>query len=298
MATVLIVEDDQSTVALLAELVGALGHQMLFATTGLDALALAADGRPDVILLDLGLPDLSGIDVITRLRSWTEAHILVVSGSRHVRRKADALDAGADDFVDKPFDISELRARLRLAERRRDVALQRPTQRRFGDVVVDYTHRRVRVTGREVRLTDIEWALMEGLSRDPGRLVTHRWLTTHVWGSHAGSEALVAMRTHMRTLRSKLGDDAREPRFIRTETGLGYRWVAAPTVAAVGASATLDVLGVLSRLDDVRRDLEELAHSVPTRSDNEALAAAVRLVEEAAQAVRDLTDSSTGRVDL
>lgn len=287
MGSVLIVEDDHATAELLAELVGALGHRVLLASTGKDALALAADGRPDVVLLDLGLPDLSGIDVITRLRTWSDTHILVVSGSRQVRRKADALDAGADDFIDKPFDVSELRARLRLAERKRDLALQRPTQRRFDQLVVDYTHRRLHLADEEVRLTDIEWALLDGLSREPGRLVTHRWLTTHVWGTHAGSEALVAMRTHMRALRAKLRDDARQPHYIRTETGLGYRWVASP---AVDASGLTPLPEVLDRLHDVRRDLAALSRSAPSHDVSALLTQASRLVGEAEQVVREVTD--------
>ncbi|RYC07152.1 response regulator transcription factor [Nocardioides zhouii] len=232
MALALVVEDDPLTRQMLADLLPSLGHTVLLAATGREGLELAASGRPDVILLDLGLPDVPGSTVIARLREWTDTPILVVSGSRQVRRKADALDAGADDFIDKPFDVSELRARLSVAERRLAVTKERPTRRGFAGLDVDYTDRRVHSGTEEVRLTETEWLILDGLSREPGRVVTHRWLSTHVWGAHAGAETHQTMRAHVKSLRAKLGDDARDPQFIRTETGLGYRWVCAPDTEA------------------------------------------------------------------
>ncbi len=229
MALALVVEDDASTLAMFAELLPSLGHTVLLASTGRECLELAASRDPDVILLDLGLPDLPGATVIARLREWTETPIVVVSGSKQVRRKADALDAGADDFIDKPFDISELRARLDVVQRRLDATQERSTSRDFDGVSVDYTGRRVHRDGEEVRLTETEWLILEGLSRDAGRIVTHRWLSTRVWGPHAGVETHQSLRVHVKSLRAKLGDDAKDPRHIRTETGLGYRWVSAPT---------------------------------------------------------------------
>ena len=149
---------------------------------GASAWSWPPPADPDVILLDLGLPDLTGTTVIARLREWTETPIVVVSGSKQVRRKADALDAGADDFIDKPFDISELRARLDVVQRRLDAAQERSTSRDFDGLSVDYTRRQVHRDGEEVRLTETEWLILEGLSRDAGRIVTHRWLSTRVWG--------------------------------------------------------------------------------------------------------------------
>ena len=188
--------------------------------------------------------------MIARLREWTDTPILVVSGSRQVRRKADALDAGADDFIDKPFDVSELRARLNVAERRLAVTKERPTRRGFAGLEVDYTDRRVHRGTEEVRLTETEWLILEWLSREPGRVVTHRWLSTHVWGAHAGAETHQTMRAHVKSLRAKLGDDARDPRFIRTETGLGYRWVCAPD-----ADTGITRRDLSQRLDQLRDDV-------------------------------------------
>lgn len=252
MALALVVEDDPLTRQMLADLLPSLGHTVLLAGTGREGLELAAARLPDVILLDLGLPDVPGNAVIARLREWTDTPIIVVSGSRQVRRKADALDAGADDFIDKPFDISELRARLAVAERRLAVTKERATRRVFGGIEVDYTDRRVHRGSEEIRLTETEWLILDGLSREPGRVVTHRWLSTHVWGIHAGVETHQTMRVHVKSLRAKLGDDARDPRFIRTETGLGYRWVCAPSPVAGGTRRDLaDRLDLLR--DDVRR---------------------------------------------
>ena len=262
MALALVIEDDPSTRQMLADLLPSLGHTVLLAATGREGLELAASGRPDVILLDLGLPDVPGITVIARLREWTDTPILVVSGSRQVRRKADALDAGADDFIDKPFDVSELRARMNVAERRLAVTKERPTRRGFAGLDVDYTDRRVHRGTEEVRLTETEWLILDGLSREPGRVVTHRWLSTHVWGAHAGTERHQTMRAHVKSLRAKLGDDARDPQFIRTETGLGYRWVCPPATSTPTA-------------DEIRERLEELREDVRQWGGDETAAPAV-----------------------
>lgn len=247
MTDVLVVEDDPSMHQVLSELLTHLGYGVHVARTGREGLDAAARRLPDIVLLDLGLPDIAGLDVIRRLREWSEVPILVVSGSRQRRRKADALDAGADDFVDKPFDVAELRARLRVAERRADAAGERPTRRGFGDLDVDYTRRRVHRGADEVLLTDTEWVLLEALTRDPGRVVTHAWLVGQVWGAHAGAAMHESMRSHMRSLRAKLGDDARSPRLIRTEVGVGYRWICPPS-SGPAAAGTTELLGLARRL--------------------------------------------------
>ncbi|MCF6379281.1 response regulator transcription factor [Nocardioides KLBMP 9356] len=257
MALALVVEDDRPTLTMFAELLPSLGHTVLLAATGRECLELAASGKPDVILLDLGLPDMPGTTVIGRLREWTDMPIIVVSGSKQVRRKADALDAGADDFIDKPFDVSELRARLDVVQRRLDASQERSTARVFDGLSVDYTRRQVHRDGEEVRLTETEWLILEGLSRDAGRIVTHRWLSSRVWGPHAGSETHQTLRVHVKSLRAKLGDDAREPRYIRTETGLGYRWLSTPSAPAAPAAPV-----VASEDDDLARQLDALRDSV------------------------------------
>lgn len=289
MALALVVEDDPLTQQMFADLLPALGHAVLMAGTGRECLELAATRSPDVILLDLGLPDVPGSSVITRLREWTDTPILVVSGSRQVRRKADALDAGADDFIDKPFDVSELRARLGVVERRLHVAQERSTTRAFDTLEVDYTERRAHREGEEIRLTETEWLILDGLSREPGRIVTHRWLSNHVWGPHAGAETHQTLRVHVKSLRAKLGDDARDPRYIRTETGLGYRWVSTPDPPA--APTGPDLRPRLRALqDDVRRWGELVAErggSVSTATLLAILAEAATELERLQSGVQD-----------
>lgn len=238
MTDVLLIEDDPTTQRMLCDLLVHLGYAVHATTTGREGLELAARRRPDVVLLDLGLPDIPGVEVIRRLRTWSEAPIVVVSGSRQVRRKADALDAGADDFIDKPFDVGELRARLRAAERRAGRTQSPAARRRFDDLDVDYTHQRIHRAGEELVLTETEWLLFEALTRDPGRVLTHHWLARQVWGEHAGAHLQRTMRSHLRALRAKLADDARSPRFIRTEVGVGYRWICAPAPGPVTAVDT------------------------------------------------------------
>jgi two-component system KDP operon response regulator KdpE len=248
MTEVLVIEDDPTMHQVLSELLVHLGYRVHAVRTGREGLDAAARRLPDIVLLDLGLPDIPGIEVIRRLRSSSEVPILVVSGSRQRRRKADALDAGADDFVDKPFDVAELRARLRVAERRAGAGGDHPTRRGFGDLEVDYTRRRVHRGGDEVLLTETEWLLLEALTRDPGRVVSHGWLVRQVWGAHAGAAMHESMRSHMRSLRAKLGDDARAPRLIRTEVGIGYRWICPPSTGQAGALGTSELLSSALRL--------------------------------------------------
>lgn len=279
MALALVVEDDASTLAMFAELLPSLGHTVVLASTGRECLELTASRSPDVILLDLGLPDLPGTAVIARLREWTETPIVVVSGSKQVRRKADALDAGADDFIDKPFDISELRARLDVVQRRLDAAQERSTTRDFDGLTVDYTRRQVHRDGQEVRLTETEWLILEGLSRDAGGIVTHRRLSARVWGPHAGAETHQSLRVHVKALRAKLGDDARDPRHIRTETGLGYRWVSSPTPASPADD------------DDLGRRLAAVRDDVRRWADEDSTARLVALLDEAAAELAALRDT-------
>ena len=265
MTTVLVVEDEPRTAELLLELLRHLGYHAVGATTGTEGLQMAVEVQPDLVVLDLGLPDLGGLDVIRELRSWSEMPILVVSGNNQSRRKADALDAGADDFLDKPFDVGELRARLAAAERRLPIAPGRaPMQRRFGDLMLDQAQRRVFVGEEEVRLTDTEWVLLEALTRHPGRVLTHRWLVQHVWGRSAGTEAQASLRTHLRALRAKIGDDARRPTYLRTENGIGYRWIrsAAPAAEPQEASGPGSSLGAFrEHVADLRATLETLLAS-------------------------------------
>lgn len=291
MTTVLVIEDEPRTAELLVELLSHLGYRSVSAATGAEGLQKAAEAKPDLVVLDLGLPDVAGLEVIRELRSWSDTPILVVSGSSQNRRKADALDAGADDFLDKPFDAGELRARLRAAERRLPVAPGRaPLVRRFGDLVVDQGHRQVFRGEEEVRLTETEWTLLEAVTRHPGRLLTHRWLVQHVWGPTAGAETQASLRTHLRALRAKIGDDARRPTYLRTESGIGYRWIRpqAAQPAAPGLSADAgQPSGPPSALGEFRAQSERLRASLDALLDSPESGAAG--ADEVAR-LRDLVD--------
>lgn len=228
MTSVLVVEDDPSTREALVAALRFVGYTPITAPSGQDALEVVRTRDPDLVVLDLGLPDMEGTDAVVAIRELSDAPILVVSGSRRTRRKADALDAGADDFLDKPFDVAELRARLRAVERRAVRTGAAESRRSFADIEVDPHGRRLWRGDQEIHLTDIEWRLLDVLTSEAGRVVTHRRLTRLVWGTRAGGEVPPSLRAHIRSLRRKLGDDVREPRFIRAVSGVGYRWIATP----------------------------------------------------------------------
>jgi two-component system KDP operon response regulator KdpE len=222
VSRVLVVDDEPQILRALAINLRARGYEVSTAGDGGEALQVAAAHPPDVVILDLGLPDLDGVDVIAGLRGWTTVPILVLSGRSESIDKVDALDAGADDYVTKPFGMDELMARLRSMLRRNAPAESEPTVE-FGDVVVDLAATRVTVAGTEVRLTPTEWHLLEALVRHPGRLLSHRQLLTEVWGP--GYETAQGnLRLYMAQLRRKLEPEPARPRFFRTEPGMGYRF--------------------------------------------------------------------------
>jgi two-component system KDP operon response regulator KdpE len=219
---ILVVDDEPQIVRALTINLRARGFEVRAAGTGGEALRLAAAHPPDVVLLDLGLPDLDGTDVIAGLRAWTTVPILVLSGRSDSVDKVDALDAGADDYVTKPFGMDELMARLRAMLRRQGPAGETPAVT-FGDVVVDLTATRVTVRDEEVRLTPTEWHLLSALVRQPGRLHSQRQLLREVWGP--GYETAQGnLRLYMAQLRRKLEPDPSRPRYFRTEPGMGYRF--------------------------------------------------------------------------
>ncbi len=222
MSRVLVVDDEPPIVRALAINLRARGYEVVTAGDGGEALEMAAAHRPDAVILDLGLPDLDGIDVIAGLRGWTSLPILVLSGRSDSTDKVDALDAGADDYVTKPFGMDELMARLRVMLRRNGPAESAPTVR-FGDVLVDLAATRVSVRGEEVRLTPTEWHLLEVLVRSPGKLLSQRQLLREVWGP--GYETAQGnLRLYVAQLRRKLEPEPSRPRYIRTEPGMGYRF--------------------------------------------------------------------------
>jgi two-component system KDP operon response regulator KdpE len=222
VSTVLVVDDDPALVRALTINLRARGYQVHAAATGAGALQLAATDAPDAVVLDLGLPDMDGSDVIAGLRGWTDVPILVLSAREHSRQKVAALDAGADDYVVKPFGMEELLARLRAAIRR---GTPTPAEPRITteDFTIDLSAGRVTSDGRDIKLTPTEWHLLEVLARHPGKVLDHGRLLTEVWGP-AYREQTNYLRVYMATLRRKLEPDAAHPRHLLTEAGRGYRF--------------------------------------------------------------------------
>ena len=222
MSLVLIVDDEPQILRALRINLRARGYEVVTAPNGREALAAAAEHEPDVVVLDLGLPDIDGLDVVIGLRSRTKVPILVLSGRSGSADKVEALDAGADDYVTKPFGMDELLARLR-AMMRRTAEDEPDLVVEFGDVMVDLAATRVTVAGEEVRLTPTEWHLLEVLVRHPGRLLSKRLLLLEVWGP--GYETAHGnLRLYMAQLRKKLEPDPARPRYFRNEPGMGYRF--------------------------------------------------------------------------
>jgi two-component system KDP operon response regulator KdpE len=221
---VLVVDDEPQIVRALSINLRARRYEVNAASSGTAALVVAAKHPPDVVLLDLGLPDMDGVEVITGLRGWSNAPIIVLSGRTGGRDKVDALDAGADDYVTKPFGMEELMARMRAVVRRvSEPGAAQPTVR-IGQNTVDLAEHRVRGSdGIEIRLTKTEWELLERLVRHPGQLVTQRQLLTEVWGSAFADESGY-LRFHFGQLRRKLETDPARPRHLITEPGIGYRF--------------------------------------------------------------------------
>ena len=221
-ARVLVVDDEQPILRALGTNLRARGYTIDLAPTGEDALAMAAHHRPDAVILDLGLPGLSGIEVIEGLRGWTNVPIIILSARGAERDKVAALDAGADDYVTKPFGMDELLARLR-ASLRRNAPAPESALVETPDFVVDMAAKRVRRGDEEVRLTPTEWGLVEVLVRNAGKLVSQRQLLQDVWGPQYGEETNY-LRVHMAHIRRKLEPEASRPRYFITEPGMGYRF--------------------------------------------------------------------------
>jgi two-component system KDP operon response regulator KdpE len=224
--TVLIVEDEPQIARALAINLRARGWQVVVAADGRGALEAAAARHPDVVVLDLGLPDLDGIEVIEGLRGWTRVPIIVLSARQDSADKVDALDAGADDYVTKPFGMDELLARLRAAVRRAipvDGAGEPVVV--AGRLAVDLARKKVTRDGADVRLTPTEWHLLEVLVHHRGRLVSQKQLLQEVWGPQYGTETNY-LRVYTAQLRRKLEDDPAHPRHLITEPGMGYRFEA------------------------------------------------------------------------
>lgn len=223
-ATVLLIEDEPEIRRFLRTTLPAHGYRLFEAATGKDGVAEAKARNPDLILLDLGLPDLEGVEVIRQVREWTQIPILILSARDQEQAKVSALDLGADDYVTKPFGVNELLARMRAALRHAAKPADELAESVFtaGDLRVDLVRRQVFVTGKEVHLTPIEYKLLTTLVRHAGKVLTHRQLLKEVWGPLHVEESHY-LRVYMRQLRNKLEADPANPRYLLTELGVGYR---------------------------------------------------------------------------
>jgi two-component system, OmpR family, KDP operon response regulator KdpE len=225
---VLVVDDEPQILRALRINLRVRNYEVDTAATGTEALELAGRHPPDLVILDLGLPDLTGLEVIEGLRGWTSAPIVVLSGRADSADKVEALDVGADDYVTKPFSMDELLARMRAALRRAGPPDDAP-QVKLGDLVVDLAARRVEGgPDGDIRLTPTEWHLLEVLLRNPGKLMSQQQLLNEVWGPGYAS-ATGNLRLYMAQLRRKLEPDPARPRWLITEPGMGYRFQPEPT---------------------------------------------------------------------
>jgi two-component system KDP operon response regulator KdpE len=225
VSRVLVVDDEPQIRRALRTSLEAHGYEVQAVGTGEEAVIGAAETGPELLLLDLGLPDLDGTEVIRRVRGFSEVPIIVLSVRDAQVDKVAALDAGADDYVTKPFAMEELLARARAAMRRAQPGDPPAPTMRFGSLGVDLGRRLVTLDDEQLKLTPTEYQLLEAFVTNPGKLLTHQWLLRRVWGQGYGTETTY-LRTYVRALRKKLGDDAQAPQLIVTEPGVGYRWIA------------------------------------------------------------------------
>jgi two-component system KDP operon response regulator KdpE len=227
--TLLIIEDDSDIRGVVGKALEQDAGQVLQAATGAEGIDLAAAAQPDLVILDLGLPDARGIEVCREIRKWSAASILVLSARHGDRDKVELLDAGADDFVTKPFSVPELRARVRACLRRADatVAAGRLLRRgpvAIGELELDLGARTLKQNGLAIHLTPIEWDLLRVLVTHAGRTLTHPQLFAAIWGPETATTRQQHLRVHLANLRRKIERDAMRPRLIVTEPGVGYRF--------------------------------------------------------------------------
>jgi two-component system, OmpR family, KDP operon response regulator KdpE len=228
---VLVVDDDPQMMRAITNALRARSYSVLTADDGRSALKLLASEELDLVLLDLGLPDLDGHQVIERLRGWSEVPVIVLSVRDAQDDKVAALDAGADDYVTKPFATKELLARMRAVLRRTTSEAEESRVLSFDGLDIDLTKQLVKAHGEPLHLTPTEYRLLTVMASNPGKLMTHRLLLQRVWGPGYGTESNY-LRLYVRQLRKKLNDDPANPTWITTEPGLGYRWLPEPGAPA------------------------------------------------------------------
>jgi two-component system, OmpR family, KDP operon response regulator KdpE len=221
---VLVVDDDSQILRAVRTTLQARGYAVATASSGETALTMLKEDVWDLVLLDLGLPGIGGHEVIERLRAWSEVPVMVLSVRDAQDEKVRALEAGADDYITKPFAAGELVARMR-AVQRRSVPEVSPPVLFFDGLQMDLSRHLVLLDGAPLHLTPTEYRLLEAMATQPGKLLTHKWLLDHVWGAGYEGEAHY-LRVFVRQLRRKLKDDSTDPRWIGTDPGIGYRWLA------------------------------------------------------------------------
>lgn len=224
---ILVVEDDRPIRNFITTSLSVNGYKYIETDKGLEAIALSMSHNPDLIILDLGLPDIDGIEVIKKVRKWSSIPIIVVSARENERQKVEALDKGADDYLTKPFGIGELLARVRVALRHRTGSQSQNENKdtfKVKDLIVDFEKRRVTIKNEEIHLTPIEYKIMALLCKYPGKVLTHNFIIHEIWGSPIGNETQ-SLRVFMASLRRKIEKEPAQPEYIYTEVGVGYRLV-------------------------------------------------------------------------
>lgn len=220
---ILVVEDDSSVRNLITTTLKSNNYAYITAPTGEAGIAAATIQQPDIVFLDLGLPDLDGVEIIKRIRTWSQMPIIVISARSEDGDKVAALDAGADDYLTKPFSVTELLARLRVAQRRISSSTVKTGESIFhnGNLTIDYGAGCAFLSGEELKLTPTEYKLLCLLAKDVGKVLTHTYLTDKIWGSSWDSD-MASLRVHMATLRKKIEKDS-DTQYIQTHIGIGYR---------------------------------------------------------------------------
>ncbi len=221
---VVIIEDEQQIRRFLRSSLESAGFEVHDAETGQQGLVECGTRKPDLLIVDLGLPDIDGIEVIRDVRNWSRVPIIVLSARTQEQQKVEALDAGADDYLSKPFGTAELLARMRAHLRRSESQRENPSDEfSFGDVVIHFSQRSVTRAGERLHLTPIEYRLLMEMVKNPGKVMTHRQLLKDVWGPHSVEQPHY-LRTYMGHLRQKIETEPANPKYLLTETGIGYRF--------------------------------------------------------------------------
>jgi len=220
---ILVVEDDSTVRKLITTTLKSNDYRYITASNGEAAITAATTGQPDIVFLDLGLPDLDGVEIIKRIRTWSQMPIIVISARSEDADKVSALDAGADDYLTKPFSVTEMLARLRVAQRRISSAVAKTGDSVFrnGNLTIDYGAGCAFLSGEELKLTPTEYKLLCLLAKDAGKVLTHTYLTDKIWGSSWESD-MASLRVHMATLRKKIERNS-DTQYVQTHIGIGYR---------------------------------------------------------------------------